>query len=519
MKNWLIFIVLGIIYFALAIKDPFITNNLISNLEPGPDTFYYSVPAWNLVHGNGFKMVAHGVEIRRIVPPLYGLTLVPFFKIFNDVRSYYFLNLLLDFISIYLFLILIKEFFGKEGYLLKFALGLVLVTNFYFYNLPTLLMAENLLIPLTLAAAILMIKKLDLKNFILSLLIIPILAFTKVSSFPVLVVFGIVLMIKIISSKFLYKIPKKMYWFLIPLLVLVVVVTLSKIVLPNIEALSGAGNNFSPVFLGKTLPIFLKEFVGIDGKYLWYNNQQIEKFVGILALFGMLFGLFLRKFRINIFILGSVILMVTVFHSLMSYPEGRYISTVVPLFLIFAGILFEKFKSPFLIIIFLGIYFLSRGTINGFYERKVTSLKRQILNNRLEENEVPWNYRAMENFNSYFREENNDTYLGSLINPFYVMYFGNGNYQYLPISVSQEFSGKGKGFIEKIYEDDKTIVSLYRRLLTEGKKVYVTNYYLKNYKGSKEPEYKNLEDSFKLTQVKDGCLGECKIYLVELRKK
>jgi hypothetical protein len=138
-----------IVYLALAFKNPFKINNLISNLEPSPDVFYYSVPAWNLVHGNGFKMKAFEIEISGLSTPLYGFYLSPFFLLFNDVRSYYYANLLLCFISLFLFFKLTEIFLGKEKWFLNFGLGLVLVTNFYFYNLPTLLMAENILIPLT----------------------------------------------------------------------------------------------------------------------------------------------------------------------------------------------------------------------------------------------------------------------------------------------------------------------------------------------------------------------------------
>lgn len=508
---------IGLVYLSLAYRTPFKTNSLIPNLEPSPDVFYYSVPAWNLVHGNGFKMMAFGKEISKISTPIYGLYLSPFFAIFNDVRIYYYANLLLGFISIFLFLYLIEVFFGKNNFFLKLGLGFVLVTNFYFYNLPTLLMAENILIPLTFAAVILMFKKLDSKNLILNLIVIVLLAFTKMSSYPVILVQGIVLLCKIIKTKFWLKIPRKIGLILGAMFILVMGVAFVKIVLPGIKALPAASNNFSINYIEKTLPIYLKEFIGIDGKYLWFNNQQIEKMVGFICLAGIFLGLFLKKYRKNVLILISIIFGVTIFHSMMSFPEGRYISTVIPLFILCAGIIFKQLKHPVWIILFLGIYLLNRETVNGFHERKITSLKRQALNNQLEVNETPWNYMAMESINDYFKDKNG-VYLGTLINPFYVMYFGNGNYSFLPLSLSQEFSGVGKGFIDKYFEDDKTVVELYKNLLTQGNEVYVTNYYLTYYKGSLDANYREIENTFKFTQVKDGCLGECKIYKLDLKK-
>lgn len=515
---WVIMVFLGLVYLSLAYKNPYKTNSLIPNLEPPPDVLFYAVPAWNLAHGKGFKMEAFGIEINKLSTPIYSLYLTPFFAIFNDVRSFYYANLLLCFVSIYLFLILVEVIFGKEKWLLKVGLGLVLVTNFYFYNLPTLLMAENVIVILTLAATVLTLKKLTLSNFILSLVVMALLAFAKVSSFPVILVGSVVLFFKIIISKFFHKLPKKLLLFLIGLSIVALGMAFIMILLPNIRALPSASGSFSTNFIKNTLPIFLKEFIGIGGKYLWYNNQQLEKIVGLISLAGMFLGLFLKKYRINVLILGSIIFGVTLFHSMMAFPEGRYISTVVPLFLIFSGIVLKELKGSFWIILFLGIYFLTKGTVNGFYERKATSLKRQILNNQLEENEVPWNYVAINSINDYFKDKKDNVYLGTLLNPFYVMFFGNGNYKYLPLSANQEFSVGGRGYISKLLEKDVSIINLYKNILLQGNELYVTNYYLTYSKGALDAQYYGLEKIFKFTQVKDGCLGECKLYKLELKK-
>ena len=516
--NKIFFVGLVLIYLVLAFKNPFKANNLIPNIEPGPDVYYYSVPAWNLVHGNGFKMAAFGIEIKKLPTPLYSIYLSPFFLIFNDVRSYYFANIILGLISLFLFVKLSEILFGKEKIWLNFVLALVWVTNFYFYNLPTLMMAENILIPLTLAAIILMLKKIDLWSFGLNLVVIVLLVLTKISSFPVVLIQGIVLLFKIIESKFWLKIPKK-WWLILGIsFILITGILFVIIALPVAKSASGSSNNFSVKYIKTTLPIYLKEFIGIDGSYLWYNNQQLEKSIGLVSLVGVILGLILKKYRKRILVLLAVILGVTVFHSMMGYPEGRYISTVIPLFLLFSGVVLAELKNKLWLILFLGIYLLPKVTVNGFFERKVTTLKRQIMNNRLEENEVPWNYVAIGKINEYFDKKKENVYLGTFLNPFYVMYFGNGNYKFLPLSTRQEFSGLGKGFIDKYFEKENSVVNLYKSLLLQGKEIYVTNYYLTYSKGALDDEYHNLEKIFKFTQVKDGCLGECKIYKLDLRK-
>lgn len=511
------FLVCVVVYLSLAYKNPFKTNNLISNLEPSPDVYYYSVPAWNWVHGKGFKMEAFGIEIKKVVPPFYGIVLAPFFKIWGDVRCYYYANVLLGILSIYLFLKLVEVFLEKRKLFLEFVLGLVLVTNFYFYNLPTLLMAENILIPLTLMAVILMFKPLKLPTFIGSLIVMGLLAFTKISSFPVLLIFGLVLLVKVIKSKFWKRLSKKQLILLGILLVFIFITAFVKVALPNIKNIPAASGSFSIKFISKTLPVYLKEFVGINGSYLWFANQQIEQWLGIFCLVGMVVGLILKKYRQRVLILLALILAVTVFHSMMSYPEGRYISTVIPLFMLGAGVILDKLNKNIYLILFLGVYFLIRGTVNGFYERKATSLKRQILNNRLEENEIPWSYIAVQNFNGYFKDKT-DVYLGTVTNPFYINYFGSGNYKFIPLSPRQEFSGVGKGFIDEYFKNTDSLVGVYRGLLNAGKEVYITNYYLTYYHGGLDGDYKSLENNFKFSQVFDGCLGECKIYKLDLKK-
>lgn len=518
LNDWLIkrliFGVLAVLYLALAWKNPFKTNNLISNLEPYPDTLYYSVPSWSWVHGAGFKMDAFGIEIKSIVPPLYGLLLSPFFRLWGDVRSYYFANIIFGLASIWLYITLIGKVFtvSKVKQFLQFCLGLILVTNFYFYNLPTLLMAENILIPLTFATVIVALEKHSSRNLVWTIIIAVLLFLTKLSALPVIACLVFWNFFKI------GKRAKLVFSCIFGVLGLIGAVVLRQ---DFAKYLNGIGD-FNLTNMASTLPIYISEFIGKNGKYLWYNNQQIEPVLGYLSITGLAVGIIWKKYRLSTAVLLSIIASVVIFHSQMKYPEGRYLSTVIPLYLLLIGNLVEalprrRWQLVSMVILLVG-YLMMRVTVNGFYERKVTTLKRQTLNNRLENNEVPWNYMAIENFNAYFKDKKNGRFLGTLLPPFYISIFGNGNYAFLPISPNQEFAGGDKGYIEKTYEKDGSVVGLYARMIREGNDVYVTNYYLNNFQGRLGSDYKKLEDTYKFTQVSGGCMDLCKIYRLELKK-
>jgi len=521
-KNALLCVFLLLSYFALAYKNPFKQNNLISNLEPFPDTFYYSVPSWNWLHGDGFKMAYEGMEINKDVPPLYGIYLLPFFKIFNDVRSYYFANLLLCFGSFFLFIRLVVKFFEKSKikWWIGGLTGLILVTNFYFYNLPTLMMAENLQIVLILATINVLFEKFTVKSFVLSLVLGLLMFFSKMSNLPVIACLIMWNFVKIIQTKFWKTYNWKINFMIFGLLGALAFYIFWNYIYANRGAIINGSSWFSPQFFKKFFPIYLSEFLGKNGHYLWYFNQQIENIAGYLALLGIVIGLFWNKYREKTLISLSVILAMVVFHSFLYFPEGRYISVVIPLYIIFIGLipeLLSKIKLGLIsVIVIVFLYLGIKQNINGFVERKATSLKRQILNNQLENNEVAWDYLAIKNYNDFFKEKDENNYLGCLLPPFNFMFFGNDNYKYLPISYQQEF-GEYRGLLTQLYKGE--LLDYYEKLLKEGKNVYITNYFLKNNPSLWPIEIEKIFSRFNSKEVADGCLGICKIYKLELKKR
>lgn len=502
-------------FLSLAWKEPFKLTNSIANLDPNPDTLYYSVPAWNFVHGQGFKMMAYGKEIIQGVPPLYGIYLIPFFALFNDVRSFYFANLILLGGAIWVFLLIAEKIF-KDSRII-FLLGFVLVTNFYFYNLPQLLMAENLLLLLTLVGFYLLLLPFSIKNLILITICSGLLWLTKLSAFPVIVVMLFWTLVNFVIGGYYKKISKKMLLAMLVLLLMMVVVVVIKVILPNWEMLIKGTIFFSFDFAKKHTPYFLSQFLGINGRYLGSTNQQVESIISVFAILGLTIGLVHKKFR-KLCLMGlSMILSVVVFHSFMYYPEGRYISTVIPIFIIFAGVIpsvLPKKVSWLIVVVMLGLYLGVKVNVNGFYERKATTLKRQVMNNRLRDFDTAWKYRAVQDINEAFKTKQ-EVYLATYIQPFYLWYFADKNINYLPISRRQDFSERF--YDQQVISLDIEIANYIQKLLMDGKEVYISDYNSKAVKVWEE-DYEKLVKNFKVTEVRRGCYDWCNIYKLDLPK-
>ncbi|MEI6533316.1 MAG: hypothetical protein WCO06_05755, partial [Candidatus Roizmanbacteria bacterium] len=134
-----------ILFVLLSYKDAFSVRTLVPNVEPYPDSLYYSIPAWNFVSGKGFNMNVYGMKGVSIVPPLYSFYLIPFFAIVRDIRVYYFANMILSIGSYLIFsFIVYKQFVSSNRKLVILGtLQFLYTTSFYIYTMPSLLMAEN----------------------------------------------------------------------------------------------------------------------------------------------------------------------------------------------------------------------------------------------------------------------------------------------------------------------------------------------------------------------------------------
>src|SRR3989344_3702208 len=150
-----------VLFLLLIFKDPFSERTLIPNFEPNPDTLFYIVKPLNFLKGEGFNFSREGRLAYNLTPPLYSIALIPFFAINPDPRMAYFANIFLSLISVGLFFLIVKKI--TNNIWLTCLVLFLYITNYFLYFMPTLVMAENLILPLYLTAVFLLIRNNTLK--------------------------------------------------------------------------------------------------------------------------------------------------------------------------------------------------------------------------------------------------------------------------------------------------------------------------------------------------------------------
>src|SRR5258708_5858274 len=97
------------LFALLLFRNPFSDRNLISNLEPYPDSIHYISPALGVLRGQGLYINREGRKLLPGVPPLYSLILVPVFALNQDVRMFYFVNVAFSFVAFVFFYLIIRR--------------------------------------------------------------------------------------------------------------------------------------------------------------------------------------------------------------------------------------------------------------------------------------------------------------------------------------------------------------------------------------------------------------------------
>lgn len=514
---WLI-VVLGLVGFLLfAGKNPFSSGSIIPNLEPYPDTLYYATPAWNFVHGKGFHMVFEGNNVAVITPPLYSIYLIPFFAVFNDVRAFYFANMLLMLSSVVLFFFISRKIFGDDlfGTLLTGFLGFFFVTNFYVYTLPTLLLAENVtFFLLTLSIYFLFLK--NSKTSIISVGIIGVLLFlTKFSNLPLTASLYFLFTLKAIKNK--KFLPFSLIYFLILTAFIAGFYLLNQTEDVSVAGVIGA---FGAQYFQGNLAYYTKTLLGSESNFLWFRERMIVPVLGSLSFLGIISGLIDKKTRMVTFQVSIIVFSLVLFMSFFYVADMRYIFAIYSAMLILVGLAIGNLKNKvsqktafLLMIIILGLTLIIPNLGQRKSEIMAKTLARRAIGN-VRGNEIAWYYVAVTEFNRYFATKQEGVYLGTFLPPFFVDYYANGNYKYLPISKDQDFFSAKGGLSEKLGIED--ITAYYTSLLMSGKTVYVSNAYAGNLQAWGK-EFETLKARFELKLVHRGCLDSCNIYKVELK--
>lgn len=504
---WISLVVCILIYLTLAFKNPFGDNSLISNLEPYPDTLLYSIPAWNWVRGNGWNLGVGEKIIKISVPNTYGYLLVPLMWIFGDIRSFYFTNLILCISGLVFFMLALKNFFGvKKWYLIGF-LGFLLTTNFYFFNQPQLVMAENVNYFLVGMLLYILSLKFEWKQIWLML---GLLIFTLILKSTNIVLAG-----GMILSFFLkIFVEKKISWRRLLILFGVIAVISLPVVIPRFLSLNLSAFGFK--FFPNNFKFYYSCLTGSECRNLWYWQRLVSWDVVFFGVLGLLTMLINRKRRVLLLELILPIMAVVMAMSLFVDTEGRHIEILLPIILTIGAFGLDKglskSKWPVLMIIFLlGLNLLLTGYQPGVKEVKVVSLKKQIgLNFRHRED--PWNYLCLRMVDDFMKDKPGDVF-GSFL-PMYFFDAYGVKINYLPLSAYQDFMTRG---LDKYFP--LPLKDIYQKRLEEKKEIYLTDYYASNGREYWRYEWNQIVGLGKLEKVYQSPLDNCNIYrLVESRK-
>lgn len=539
-----VILIAGLLLLLLA-RNPFSERTLIPNFEPFPDSFHYLTTPRCFLAGQGWNLCREGRTIYSSVPPLYSLAILPFLVLNNDPRMFYFTNVLLALTS-YLLLTVILKKLKVNPFAICFVL-LLFVLNYYSYWLPTLAMAENLLIPLFLMGILLLI--LPANRFRAGLAGFIAISFyaTKYAAAPLVLVYGLSYLVKLLSteeldSKKLTGVFDKKRSTILIIFVLSGILSLTVLIGPRIfSALLGIISQFQPVtttnsevvnqsssffsinYFTTHFPQYFSVLFGKSISFLWLQKPLFPTIVGIIGMFGLLLGSLKKHTRLLSLSIIALGLSQIAFMSTFYVVDARYVFTLLPSVLIGVGLFLQtmefhlekmnhpKLKSKFWNLNSVLLTFLMICTL----AISAKPLKAQIGLN-LKYSETPWWYLSINQMNQFFEQQPPTSNLQppvliTAIPPFLVDFYSTGKYQLLPLSTDHDFRGnRAELFGDFDYSD---LIKLYEQQISEGREVYVTNYGL----GNEQPrinDFENLQSNFKLELLQEGCHGLCNVWRI-----
>jgi hypothetical protein len=231
--------------------------------------------------GGDFAIARGFGNLNPGVPPLYSFVILPFYLFNSDARMFYFTNVALSLISFYFFYLILKKV-TNNFWLISFVLFLF-ATNLFIYWYPQWAMAENLILPLFLAAVLLLLEKVSARNAIVAGLVAVSFYATKYAAAPLLGIFFLFYFLKILFTKNLKETRKKIaaiYLFSFAaaacLLMIYLQIVLqmnpfailwgitSSLFFKSADGSSGqAGTSwFSTVYISRNLPLYLRSLTG-----------------------------------------------------------------------------------------------------------------------------------------------------------------------------------------------------------------------------------------------------------------
>lgn len=528
----------------LLFKNPLSSDNIISELEPSPDSVHYLNPLISLTQGKGLVMSYQQYSNSTNVPPLYTLVLFPIYFIFREIRFFYITNVILTIISVFLFYkITVKLFINKAIIGILF---LSFVTNYVVFWYPSVPMAENLLMPVFLLSIWLILQPFTLKTIILR-------AFVTIAFFATKYIAGIIsftfIVTTLIGICFLKKsVIRKglliliflcfIFIFFIPYAYAEFIyknINIFEIILNSVKhtwgiflsyfSTTGIGTraelinnheNFSIIYFKDNFNRYFAGLVGGSVTVAGIDFIIIPIIVGMIAVWAIFINLFTNKNHLlNLFFLISLI-GILYFVSTFYIVDARYLFVFIPILLITFGFFLDFLEKFFLCLrkviyfkLFLVFSFLFI-TINIF-----PSVLKQIKINFIE-SEKALNYQTIQVMNNYTSRLSGTRkpYIISVLSPYMIDIYSNHKYQLLPLSKRQNFINNEKNVWGINLNND--LLDIYKKYLTDSEIVLVSTYksndgfwYYFN--------FDKIRKEFNLSLVAQGCNGECDLYRLELR--
>lgn len=532
-------------------RNPYSDRTLIPNFEPFPDSFHYITPPRCWLQGDGWKLCRDGMAgVKPAVPPVYGVMLLPAFLFSSDARTFYFVNVVLAFISIGFLYAITKRL--KLEPIAQLLVLTLLVTSYQVYWLPTLAMAENVVLPLFFASIwLLSAKKLRWQTSMAVGVLAGLQYGAKFAGLPLMASLGGVTGIRILfehrdeQNKIKWQgTTQKLLALSLPLLGLFLAFggwhTINSVV--NIANLLGASKGDVPS-AGVTTPavadtswfgfqyfamnskVYLQTLLGQSTRFLWDFTPLLSPWLSSAAAFGLLYGVASARWRwLSLTLLASTILQVIII-SLFYTSDTRYVYVLLPIALVGLGLFLEavtqlatsktvhkrlKLPAKTLPLVLTGALLLCIGVYSGVNFNRIKS---QISLN-LRYAETPWWYLAINEMNTYFgnlpaSSSGKQPIVISPIVPYLVDLYSNGTYSLLPLDQMQDFRGhKPAVWGENDYSD---LLKLYQQKLDAGYPVFVAKYGLGN-ETNLHNSFAAVEERFQLTKMHSGCFSVCDIY-------
>lgn len=531
-QNWMWLAALITLLVLLA-KNPYSERNLISNFEPFPDTFHYVVPPRCWLTGQGWKLCRpHQEGLKPEVPPLYSIGLIPFYLVNFDPRTFYFANILLSLTALSFFYLIIKRL--TKFPLLQALILFVYVTNYFIYWYPNLAMAENLILPVFLAACWLFLR--NLQRFKLTELVeLGLLSSSFYFIKPAYAIFS-----PLILGWLLILLIKHRHQFS-PLFqklgVSAVIALTSYLLLRNLSSIRWVLRGFSQLSLTPlaqdnnwfsfnhwlhNFPQYLQALVGKPIPFLWDRTPLVTPWMGWLGLGGYVLTLLRKKLRLKGLFFLSLLLAQIIFIASFYAIDGRYIYHAIPLMLIGMVMALDwlglKLKTVHRSIVFGGLLILM-GLV--YVYPKLSLLKTQVMLN-LKYAEQPWWYLAVKQLDEAIINQPapiNGTRPVLIVAhpPFLFDFYSHHTFDLLPLTVNQDFRKDSRAKLWGPY-DYSNYLKLYESFLKAGRTLYVTNYGLGNEK-SYHQDYQAILDHFQTELISSGCYEQCNLFQLSLPLK